>query len=473
MWELWGGEVVRGRAADLLREGLPGAAPVGEVLLGTLRSAQRELALGVLAGVRVGAVADADVEAGLVAVGRAQGLLVRARLRLACEVAQRGLHVGSGFGLADWLQARCPELEAPVVRDLARVADASREGVHAPLVDAVLDGGMPIARAARIHRASERIRGALTPAQHQDAVQLLTETGTNEVFGDKDVHRVIDEVLRRCLPEREHEDRARAQRELRDLHESSLAGGSVRRMILTFGDDADYEAVRAVITSPLAAPASLQEQQATGQPETRTPGQRRYDAFMTVLTRGVAGSQGQPATPKTKLIVTMDLDTLRRRVGMSSDDGAPVEGAGAGATLEGSSIAASVIRRLACEAQIIPMVWADPARSWTKAAPDASSPPGSGSSSPYATAGARSRGAPCPPPGAMPTTSCTGPTAADQTCPTTPCSALGTTPSSTSTTTAPPSTRSASDGTCDDPAPHPTRHGRVSGMPGPQRGPDA
>lgn len=354
--------MVRGRAGDLLREGLSGAVPVGEVLLGTLRSAQRELALGVLAGVQVGAVADADVEAGLVAVGRAQGLLVRARLRLACEVAQRGLHVGSGFGLADWLQARCPELEAPVVRDLARVADASREGVHAPLVDAVLDGGMPIARAARIHRATERIRGALTPAQHQDAVQLLTETGTNEVFGDKDVHRVIDEVLRRCLPEREHEDRARAQRGLRDLHESSLAGGSVRRMILTFGDDADYEAVRAVITSPLAAPASLQEQQATGQPETRTPGQRRYDAFMTVLTRGIAGTQGQPATPKAKLIVTMDLETLRRRVGMSSDDGAPVEGAGAGAgaTLEGSSIAASVIRRLACEAEIIPLVLGGP-----------------------------------------------------------------------------------------------------------------
>lgn len=362
MSELWGGEVVRGRAADLLREGLPVAAPVGELLLGTLRSAQRELALGVLAGIQVGAVADADVEAGLVAVGHAQGLVVRARLRLACEVAQRGLHVGSGFGLADWLQARCPELEAPVVRDLARLADASREGVHAPLVDAVLDGGMPIARAARIHRASERIRGALTPEQHQDAVQLLTETGTNRVFQDKDVQRVIDEVLRRCLPEREHEDRARAQRGLRDLHESSLAGGSVRRMILTFGDDADYEAVRAVITSPLAAPASLQEQQATGQPETRTPGQRRYDAFMTVLIRGVAGTQGQPATPKAKLIVTMDLETLRRRVGTPSDDGAPgvAAGAGAGATLEGSSIAVSVIRRLACEAEIIPMVLGGP-----------------------------------------------------------------------------------------------------------------
>ncbi|MFK5691189.1 HNH endonuclease [Ornithinimicrobium sp. LYQ92] len=356
MSESWGGEVVRGRAAEVLREGLPAAAPVGEVLLGTLRSAQRELALGVLAGMQVGELADADVEAGLVAVASAQELLVRARLRLACEVARRGLHVGSGFGLADWLQIRCPELEAPVVRDLARLADASREGVHAPLVDAVLDGGMPIARAARIHRATEGIRGALTPAQHQDAVQLLTETGTDEVFGDKDVQRVIDEVVRRCMPEREHEDRALAQRGLRDLHESSPAGGSLRRMILTFGDDADYEAVRAIITSPLAAPASLQEQQATGQPETRTPGQRRYDAFMTVLTRGVAGTQGQPATPKATLIVTMDLEALRRQVGTSSADGAP----GAGATLEGASIAASVIRRLACEAEIIPMVLGGP-----------------------------------------------------------------------------------------------------------------
>ena len=33
---------------------------------------------------------------------------------------------------------------------------------------------------------------------------------------------------------------------LRDVHESNLADGSVKRLIITFGDDGDYEAVRAV-----------------------------------------------------------------------------------------------------------------------------------------------------------------------------------------------------------------------------------
>ena len=57
----------------------------------------------------------------------------------------------------------------------------------------------------------------------------------------------MTQLVRVCLPEKEHEERARAKRELRDVHESSLADGSVRRIIWTFGDDADYEAVRAIL----------------------------------------------------------------------------------------------------------------------------------------------------------------------------------------------------------------------------------
>lgn len=352
--------------AEFLRDGLPPAALPAQVLLQTLDGAQRELTVGGLAVRDTGRMQDLDLEAGLAAVGRVQESLTRTRLWLACEVAQRGLHLGSGFTLGDWLQQRCPELEAPVVRDLARLAQARREPVHAPLVDAALQGGMRPDRAARIHRASQRVQGALTPQQHQQTVELLTEAGCQEVFDADDVQRVIDEVLRRCLPERQHEDRARARRELRDLHESSLADGSVRRLIMTFGDDADYEAVRAIITSPLAAPASTEEQQATGQIETRTPGQRRYDALMTVVIRGVAGSREQPVTPKAKLVVTMDLESLRRQVGQTGGNGGPSAeadsgpGAGAGATLQGAPVPASSIRRIACDAEIIPLVLGGP-----------------------------------------------------------------------------------------------------------------
>ncbi|WP_161600203.1 DUF222 domain-containing protein [Serinicoccus marinus] len=43
----------------------------------------------------------------------------------------------------------------------------------------------------------------------------------------------------------------------------------------------------------------------------RTAGQRRYDALMTVLRRGVAGTRGQPTTPKAQVMVTIGLAELR------------------------------------------------------------------------------------------------------------------------------------------------------------------
>lgn len=135
------------------------------------------------------------------------------------------------------------------------------------------------------------------------------------------------------------------------MHESSLADGSVKRIILTFGQDGDYQAVRAILRSPLAAPATAEETAATGQQDTRTPGQRRYDALMTVLRRGVAGTKGEPTTPKATLLVTMDLDTLRRDLAAT---GGRVPGCGT--TLEGDLVAAESVRRLACEADLIPLV---------------------------------------------------------------------------------------------------------------------
>src|SRR5690606_38543504 len=127
--------------------------------------------------------------------------------------------------------------------------------------------------------------------------------------------------------------------------------GSVKRLIITFGDDADYEAVRAILSSPLAAPASKEERAATGEADLRTPGNRKFDALMVVIRRGVAGTKGQPTTPKALLLVALDFETLKRQL-LESGGREP----GCGATLGGASVSAESIRRLACEADIIPLV---------------------------------------------------------------------------------------------------------------------
>lgn len=353
----WGGEVLRVGAAALAAEGLaalPGARPRGEVVAAGLRSATREAQLVDVAATAAGLLQDAEVAAGMDCVARAAGVLMRSRVRLACEAAARGLHQLAGYRLADWLSLRSPDLDGRVVRDLSRLATASTEEVHRPLVEAVLVGGMSLARAGAIHRALVKIRGAVTPEKYAEAVELLAGVGVEPVFDEADIRKIINALLRTCLAEKDHDDRARAKEALREVHESSLADGTVRRIIITFGDDADYEAVMAVLRSPLAAPASKEEQDATGVLETRTPGTRRYDALMTVLRRGVAGTRGEPTTPKATLVVTLDLETLK--AGLQDAARRP----GCGATLAGESISAATIRRLACEADIVPMVLAGP-----------------------------------------------------------------------------------------------------------------
>ncbi|WP_122261018.1 HNH endonuclease signature motif containing protein [Ornithinimicrobium cerasi] len=350
----WGGDVIRISFQELVRDGLPAARTPGEVVTASLREAHRELALAELASRQSVLLQDCELATHLEEIGRLSTVLVRTRLRLACDVAERGLHLGSGFTLADWLQQRSPELAPAVVRDLARLAGASREPVHRELVDAVQSGAMALARAAAMHRALGRIRSAVSPEDYERAVALLVGAGCDPLFDDADIGRIIDALLRACLPEKKHEERRKAQQGLRDVHESNLADGSVRRIVMTFGDDADYEAVRAIFTSPLAAPASKEEQEVTGVEERRTPGQRRYDALMTVLRRGVAGTKGQPTTPKATLVVTMDLETLRRGLVEAG------ERPGCGSTLTGASVSASTIRQLACEADIIPVVLGGP-----------------------------------------------------------------------------------------------------------------
>ncbi|WP_440902688.1 DUF222 domain-containing protein, partial [Actinosynnema sp.] len=339
---------------------VPAREAPGVVCTGLLGDAGRSAVRAEVAARQAVLLVEEQVTGGLDLVAVAAAALERVRLRLAVEVAARGVHTAAGFGLVDWLGLRCPDLARGAVLDLARVALAAQEGVHAPLVHAVLSGGMSVARAARLHRALVRVRRAVGPVEYGQAVGLLAGAGCEAVFEDADVDRVVGALLRACVPEADHESRARAVRELRDVHESSLADGSVRRVVITFGDSCDYEAVRAVLTSPLAAPAGADEREATGEVDLRTPGQRRYDALITVLRRGVAGTAGQPTTAKAVLVVTMDLATLRRDLAAVPAGAGGGRLPGCGSSLEGRDVPVSQVRRLACEADLVPMVLGGP-----------------------------------------------------------------------------------------------------------------
>ncbi|WP_281964387.1 HNH endonuclease signature motif containing protein [Serinicoccus marinus] len=299
---------------------------------------------------------------------------------VAREGLARGLHQEAGFSEVDWVRLVCPGLASRTAIEIAMVARAAQQRVHVPLVDAVQDGGVPVHRAAQILRALARVRPVLGEGEYAEATELLTAAAAREEFDERDLGRITAKLVATCLSEKEQVARAQARHELRDVYESSLADGSLRRFVLTVGSDADYEVIRAVLMSPLAAPAprpdattdaiteSSTDAGGEAGPATtgggaaeavhvttgggttvagldlRTAGQRRYDAFMTVFRRGVAGTQGQPTTPKAQVVVTIGLQELRGALG------------GTGRTVHDGTIPAHQVRQLACEADLIPAV---------------------------------------------------------------------------------------------------------------------
>ena len=168
------------------------------------------------------------------------------------------------------------------------------------------------------------------------------------------------------------------------------------------------------ILGPLAAPQPRTEHGS----DIRTSDQRRADALVEVCRRAAAAGGAAPATAKAAVVVTMGYQDLRERTG-------------AGTTLTGELLAPETVRRMACDAAIIPAVLGSKVRCWTWAGPSGWPP-----QSRCRRCGSATRGAPSPaargrPPGASHTTSGTGATAARATCRTWPCSARGTTRSCT------------------------------------------
>ena len=82
----------------------------------------------------------------------------------------------------------------------------------------------------------------------------------------------------------------------------------------------------------------------------RLPATRRADALLELVGRAVAAPQGVTRTPRTKLVVTISHEALLEQIH------------GAGLADNDEVLSAATVRRLACEAQIIPVVLGAPSQ---------------------------------------------------------------------------------------------------------------
>ena len=284
---------------------------------------------------------------------------------LAREADARGLGADEGLSRADWLRSRASAggvagpggLDGSGAAAVTLVAAAMNEPRWARLAERVAAAEVPVAHAAAIVRFHDDVARIADPGHLTGIVDSMVEAC--DVLTARELGRLISHARATLKPPAEleaEEAGLRLGRALRRVRSS--AGFTVFELRLDPEGAAILEAAIDRLSRPRpdlelgpgsdagetarasAGAASLP----AGEKDPRTAAARRADALLEIIGRGVAAPEGVTRSPRATLVVTMSLDALTdslRGVGLLDTDAA---------------LSPSAVRRLACEAGIVPMV---------------------------------------------------------------------------------------------------------------------
>ena len=329
-------------------------------------------------------------------------------LRVVTELEARGVASPGGLSRVDWLRAVDPSLTAAAARAVVTVASAAaaaaghdpsafedaattaRRAVRESLLSRVGDGALPVDNAAQILELGDRLQSVADPGELTQAMQHLTEEAGS---------LRAEELARAC---RQHADELRPPRDLDDLDDARRGArglwfsqpnktGMVNLKAIL---DPESAAIVKGAIDPLAAPRPLRDEdtRAVTEPDPRPAHQRRLDALVEIVGRGVAAPDGQQTTDKAKIVVTIDYDTLADKLadsptntdgqqtttdtdtGTGTGTGTDIHtragadalatgaaatgrpGTGCGVSGTGDILSPATVRRLACDASLIAAV---------------------------------------------------------------------------------------------------------------------
>ncbi|MEU8169580.1 DUF222 domain-containing protein [Micromonospora sp. NPDC049004] len=299
--------------------------------------AQAEATVTACADSAAWALPEQGLIAALDAAHRVEQRLAAIKLALIRELDCRGTPIAQGASsTAVWLRERL-HLTVPTARrlvDLATTLDTGNPGVRQALADAdiTLDQARVIAdtvttvESAAGSAAADKAVGLLVEWAGQFDPTLLRKLGTRIL--DHVAPDVADRAAQAAL---DAEDR-RAARD-RHITISTLTDGRLR---LTGTLDTETAGLLRAAIDPLTAP--------TGPDDQRSPGQRRHDALgdlcrLSLRTGELPEHGGEPA----QIVVTTSYDNLGRQLGAGTLD-------------TGFDLAPETVRRLACDAAILPAV---------------------------------------------------------------------------------------------------------------------
>lgn len=302
------------------------------------------------------ALTDTEVTTAVDRIQTFVGRLVAVQAGLAREADARGIVRAAGSANPSvWLRDRVhiSISEAHKITALGALLDGRPD-----VVAAVIDGAATTEQALTVGRTLAELPPECAPAVVDDVVAALLghaarlDPACLGKLGDRVLHHVApdlaDEVLRRRL---ERDERQAA----RDRALTLSPDGRGRTRLYGVLDTEAAATVRAAI-EPLMKPVPSD---VAGQ-NLRTPAARRCDALVEVCrlalrTGELPADGGQPP----QLNVTIDYTALAAAVHSGHAYGSGSTGGFATGTLDtGEHVSATVIRRMACEARIVPVMLA-------------------------------------------------------------------------------------------------------------------
>jgi hypothetical protein len=201
---------------------------------------------------------------------------------------------------------------------------------------AVAGGTVTVRKAMTALSQLAAVEDHLAPGKREEALASLTlmaQTGY-----DRHVVAVGRALMALVGADRALEDDEDKLRTSTSLRLTALGNGM---MALSGRLDPEAGAVLRAALDPLSAPNPCD---ANGGRDPRPADRRRAEALIEVCRRSAAAGGSAPATTKAQVVVLIDHDILAGAV------------RGAGTTLGGEVLSARTVRKLGCDASIIPMV---------------------------------------------------------------------------------------------------------------------
>jgi hypothetical protein len=260
-----------------------------------------------------------------------------ARVGLVQEAESRGVVSESAApSSTDWLLEHCFHLEPAEAAQTVNLARACSLPKNQVIAAAVAGGTVTVRKAMTALRQLGQVEHALEPGKREEALASLTQMA--QTGYDRHVIAAGRMLMSLVGADRSLEDNENALRTLNSLRLCPLENG----MLAIRGQlDPEAGAVLRAALDPLSAPKPCDE---NGGRDPRPAERRRAEALIEICRRATAAGGAAPATTKAQVVVLIEFDRLTDAV------------RGAGRTLDNQVLSPQTVRKLACDAAIIPMV---------------------------------------------------------------------------------------------------------------------